>query len=452
MKNFLSCKKRCSLYFIGVGGVSMSGLALYSLSQGFLVSGSDITKSETTQKLEEKGVKVYYGHSASNVENCDVVIYTSAIANDNEELLTAKKLGKVVFERTEFLAKILSEYQFVIAVSGCHGKTTVTAMLTHIFSLAKKSVTSFIGGYDTVFSNFTLGGDKTYCICEACEFKRNFLALKPTVAVVTNIDNDHLDCYNSLEDIKKAFSDFTFDKITIFNADDQNSRYNFSGATITFGIDEPSQIRAVHLKANAGYYSFTVSEYGVKKIRLNLKIQGKHNVYNALSAIAVARYYGIEYKHIKKAIENFTGVLRRGEVLGVLNGVKFLADYAHHPNEINAVLSGVDISETAIIFQPHTFSRTKHLKNDFIKSLQNFDVAVYETFSARENYDAEGSAYSLYDGLKKINPFAEYLPDKRSLIAYLNKKIKNKKQIIFLGAGDIYFIAKEYLLTIYKTD
>ena len=451
MKVNLTQLKNKRVHFIGVGGVSMSALALYVIKAGYTVSGSDISANDFTLSLENLGAKIYYGHLAENVENADVIVYSSAIDKANPELLRAKELGVKIYERSAFLSLLLKRYDNVIGISGCHGKTTVTAMLTHIFVTAKKQVTSFIGGQDAVYGNFLHGDSNEFCICEACEFKKNFLRLNPTLAVVTNVDSDHLDTYPSLEEIKKAYQEFATGKVTLYNADDVNSRYLFSGACFTFGIQENAQIRGVNLKCDAGYYSFSVSEYGVKRVRIRLKIQGLHNVYNSLTAIAVARYYGVNYRYIKKALENFTGVKRRGETLAVINGVKYVADYAHHPSEIMATLKGVDKNETAIVFQPHTFSRTKALKKEFVNALKEFDVAIYKTFPARENFDAEGSAYSLYGELKKENFSTEYLPDERTLTVYLNGKSKTKKQILFLGAGDLYSVAQKYLSKKYKT-
>ena len=205
MKVNLTQLKNKRVHFIGVGGVSMSALALYVIKAGYTVSGSDISANDFTLSLENLGAKIYYGHLAENVENAVVIVYSSAIDKANPELLRAKELGVKIYERSAFLSLLLKRYDNVIGISGCHGKTTVTAMLTHIFVTAKKQVTSFIGGQDAVYGNFLHGDSNEFCICEACEFKKNFLRLNPTFAVVTNVDSDHLDTYSSLEEIKKAY-------------------------------------------------------------------------------------------------------------------------------------------------------------------------------------------------------------------------------------------------------
>ena len=437
MKSRVILKNNSKIHFIGIGGANMSALATYCKNVGMVVSGSDILDGQTVKNLQNDGITVFIGHDRKNAHGADIIVYNSAISEDNPEYQFALDHQKPLLKRSELLSLIEKKHNFSIAVSGCHGKTTATSMLAHIFIKANKHPTCFIGGEDKTFGNFVMG-DGVF-ITEACEFKKNFLTLSPDIAVVLNIDNDHLDCYGNMEQLKKAYKKFCSNKISVINADDKNA-VSISGAcSITYGITEPATFRAKNIVEEKGL-KFSLYVNGVYKSIIRLKVSGKHNVYNALAAIACAMEYGISLGIIKRALSSFTGVYRRQEILGEINGCIIEADYAHHPKEIQSVANQDDL----VVFQPHTYSRTKILISDFTLALKNNQTIILPTYPAREEYDVEGSGYALYQSLQSVGADSTYADNNEMLFKTLDSKTKHYKRILFLGAGDIYFIAKKY--------
>lgn len=444
MKNFSLIGQLSSVYFIGIGGISMSAMAKYLANIGVLVSGSDKELNSQVISLKKSGVKVYKKFGKTAIDKSDMVVYTSAISEDNLELKYAKKTGKNIYKRSEFLAEILKDFSNSIAVSGSHGKTTATSMLSHVLIKANLRPTCFIGGLDKKLSNFYMG-EKGFAVIEACEYKKNFLDLKPTVSVILNMDNDHLDSYANMDDMVIAFNVFSKNTVSFVNADDVYCKNLSLNTSITFGIRESASYTAKYILGKDGFYSFTAYAYGVKKGRINLKVFGKHNVYNALSVIAVADYLRVPFKVIKSGIESFLGVSRRMEHMGIRNKIPYFCDYAHHPTEIKAVLSELKDDKTLIVFQPHTYSRTRILMNDFISALKNGQrVIIYKTYPAREKFDEKGSAYTLYKNLLGAKVNVSYADKKDELIQKIDA-LKNVDKVLVLGAGDIYEITKEIL-------
>ena len=429
------------IHFIGIGGISMSGLALYLKERGYTVSGSDVSENEQVCRLENYGVKIYIGHREENVEGAELVVFNSAISPDNCELLAAARKAVPLVSRVELLAEIMRGFPYSIGVAGSHGKTTATAMCMHALFNSCENVTAHIGGEDARFGNFYSGGDKFF-VTEACEFKKNFLKLEPSVAILLNCDKDHLDCYEDEEELNAAFVNFaTRAKTRIVNADDAVAA-RVSDA-ITFALnDRTADFVAEDLRSHAGKYAFTVSERGEKGVRIRLNVYGKHNVYNALAAFAVGRYYRFEPRLLAQGLEQFTGILRRFERLGKFAGAEFIADYAHHPREITAVLASareVCAGRLFVVFQPHTYSRTKLLFDDFLKVLCDVEnLVVYKTYAAREYFDSAGSAYTLAQNL----PNALYAESIKELQFYLKPVLSPGDMVLFLGAGDIYCAAK----------
>lgn len=424
----------------------MSGLAKYCAIKGHNVSGSDANFSPDCEDLKNTTIKLYPSHKKENVKGSNLVVYTSAIKKDNEELLSATAKGIKVVKRSELLGEIMKKHKNSVAVAGSHGKTTTTAMITHVFFEAGSDPLAFIGGYDAKFSNFRYGKSE-FCVSEACEYRKNFLDLYPKIAVVLNIDNDHLDSYGDMAGLKSAFQTFVYNKVAIISADDNNCKDITSITSITFGIKTFADYMAKHIKKEKCGYSFTVYEHNRNMGRINLKINGKHNIHNALATVAVADYFNIPFNVIKKSLENFSGVKRRNEFIGKKNNLFYFCDYAHHPKEIGAILECYksDLKKTIVVFQPHTYSRTRLLMEDFIGVLfLTNTLIVYKTYSAREEYDREGSAEKLYDNLKKRgkkNIF--YAENKDELIKLTERFGRGKTEILFIGAGDIYFIAKQ---------
>ena len=419
----------------------MSGLAKFCLTQGKTVSGSDKVVSNVIRKLASLGASVYSGHSESNVIGAELVVYSSAIDESNPELNYAVKHKIPIVKRSELLGEILALHKRTIGISGSHGKTTVTAMISEIFIAADFNPTVFLGGERKTFGNFRLGGN-AFAIAEACEYKRNFLDMRCDISVVLNVDHDHVDTYKTIDDAVSAFSAFTKNTFCILNADDDNARRIFDACTVTFGIKNLAAYRAKYI-SNAECRAFTVYAYGKKLGRIKLKIAGEHNVYNALAAITVATECGVPFKIIQKTLGEFDGVKRRNEYLGEFMGVACYADYAHHPTEISALLKDKTV-KTLAVFQPHTYSRTAALKDDFISALRLADgIIIYKTYPAREKFKKSGDGKTLYykireTGVKDLS----YADSQVALKTELKARVASYDKIIFIGAGDIYSIAK----------
>ena len=423
------------LHFIGIGGIGMSALAQYAYACGKKVSGSDSVFNDQVKKLTAMGIRVATGHTRQNARGADVVIYSSAIPEDNPELQFARDNKKIILKRAEFLRCVEQAHKFSAAVSGCHGKTTTTAMLAHMYLCAKKSATCMIGGEDATLGNFTYGKD--LFLTEACEYKKNFLYLTPNLAIVLNIDNDHLDCYKDMEELTEAYREFAAHGIGIINADDANALKAAGANSVSFGIKNKAMYGAVNLeKDEENRYAFTVTEYGIKKARLQLNVAGKHNVTNALAAIAAGRNSGLSMEECVRGAEAFKGAKRRNEPIGTVGGVKVIADYAHHPKEIEETLTSA--KNPLVVFQPHTYTRTKILMGDFVRVLREYATVIYPTYAAREKYDFAGSAYALYTALKKGGADTAYAENTGRLLEKLKENAGKFSEIYILGAGDLY--------------
>ncbi|MGN0818521.1 MAG: UDP-N-acetylmuramate--L-alanine ligase [Candidatus Coproplasma sp.] len=426
----------CGYYFIGIGGVSMSALAKMLVLSGARVAGSDIMPNEYTAELEKMGAVVEYGEETEKIARYGTVVYSDAIRENDARLKEAIRLRKTIIPRGEFLRQISVNYGKVIAVAGCHGKTTCTSMLAHIFACAEKKFTCHIGGSDLRFSNCYCGGEDFF-ITEACEYNKNFLRLKPDVAVVLNSDADHLECYGTVKNLKEAYVDFAESaKISVCLYGDVEIK-----DAVTFGFDGRARYYARNIIGNGGKYTFTLYEGCDRLGKIPLNVYGKHNVLNALAAAAAARSLGIDFDKISDGLRDFSGVKRRFERMGTFNGADIIADYAHHPNEIKATLrtaSQITKGNLYVVFQPHTYSRTKNMFADFVKTLSPIkNLLIYKTFAAREYYDDGGSALKLSQAIKK----SRYADGARDVVNFL-RGATSGDLILFLGAGDIYYIAR----------
>ncbi len=447
MKDLSNIKK---IHFIGIGGISMSALAKYSLCCMKKVSGSDKSDSDTVLELVKLGALIKIPSSDIESIKPDLVVYSSAIGEENLEILTAKRLNIPIIKRSEFLGLILQEFKKSICVCGCHGKTTVTAMLTHVFMRDKSVPTAFIGGNDSQFKNFFFG-EKDLVIAEACEYKKNFLDMFPNTVVCTNIDLDHLDSYCGIQDIIKTFETFMKNRQTVVNADDLFSGTLLKTASISFGIKK-GNVRATKIIPTVSGNSFSVLYNGKDLGRVEINQKGLFNIYNALAVIACAILYKIDFILIKEALEEFSGVERRMEYLGDLGKSLAFADYAHHPKEIRETLTAFCDNKTLVVFQPHTYSRTKGLMENFSRSLfLPKKVIIYKTYPAREEYDEKGDAVTLYKRLKKDRRSVYYCDNEYKLLSLIKKKGRRFNKIIFIGAGDIYNIAKNIIKKENKT-
>ncbi len=434
-----------SFYFIGIGGVSMSALAKYLLVLGKRVGGSDVSANEYTDELTALGVETFFANGADEIENYDFVVYTDAINENDLRLKRALELSKPAMSRGPFLYEVSKRFKTVIGVSGCHGKTTCCSMLAHIFAAAGKAFAAHIGGKDLTYSNFYCSG-YDYFITEACEYKKNFLYLKPSVAIILNSGADHVECYGSEEALKAAYLEFAS------GAESTVALYgDLSGLNaVSFGLDKSADYSAVNVRTENGITSFTVCEKGEKYEGFKLKVCGKHNVLNALAAAAAARATGISFDCIKAGLSSFTGVERRFEKLDEIGGVKYYADYAHHPDELRASLKTVrkiNGGRLFVVFQPHTYSRTKLLFKQFIAALSPLEnLLIYKTFAAREYFDDSGSALTLSQSIKG----SRYGDCEEDICDFISSAEKGDT-VLFLGAGDIYFIAKRLCASAWHT-
>lgn len=413
----------------------MSALAKFLLLKGSTVAGSDNSDSVYVRDLIADGADIKVGSAAGSIKDYEVIVYTDAINENNLQLCEARKLNKEILSRGQLLTEVSRDFDKVIAVSGCHGKTTVTSMLAHIFSAAKKGICAHIGGRDASFSNFYYCGN-SYFLTEACEYKQNFLLLKPDIAVVLNTDPDHLECYGSAENLRLAYTRFAGSaEISVLPYGDLKI------CGVTFGYAKEADYSVGNINENSGKYGFCVYEKGKNIGEISLNVYGRHNILNALAATAAARAAGIAFEDIKNGLASFKGVERRFEHIGNVNGAEIIADYAHHPDEIAAAIStaqSIAKGKLSVVFQPHTYSRTKNLFNDFVKTLSPLEnLLIYRTFAAREYFNDEGSALTLSQHIKN----SRYGDAPEDLEDFISSACPGDI-ILVLGAGDIYDLAK----------
>lgn len=423
----------------------MSALAKFCATLGYSVSGSDALRGEQTRDLYSYGIKTYGGSEKErkDLRLADLVVYTDAIPPTDEEFMQAKALKKKLLSRADLLALVCGEFSNVISVAGSHGKTTCTAMTAHVLRGLSVPFTAHIGGEDVELGNFHYTG-KEYLVTEACEYKKNILKIRSNRAIVLNIDEDHMECYNGAEDLISTFQTYCQQAKNAFVCAD-DPRCLLLGNYTTFGIHSPlSDYRAVDIRSNGEKYSFTIEEYGKPSCRIRLNAIGKCAVYNALAGYCAVRSYGFDGKMIAKGLSAFRAVKRRFEKIGVFQGASFVCDYAHHPREIASTLQtakSVCKGKLFVVFQPHTYSRTKLLMEDFVNTLGKIEeLMIYKTFPAREVYDAEGSAEALSKRLGAL-----YAENAYVLKTWLKMTVKDGDMVLFLGAGDVYYVA-QYLL------
>lgn len=448
MKDRILSDKVKKVHFTGVLGVSNSALVKHLLNKNYAVCGSDNDKNGDFLALNQLGAKVSYRHSARKVNGADLLVYSSAVSDKNSEIRYAKNKGIPIVKRSELLGEILSDYKSVIAVSGCHGKTTATAMIADMLILAGNRPTVFVGGETVAFGNY-LYGECDFALAEACEYRKNFLDIKPTVSVVLNIDNDHLDSYKDKNDLIATFEQFISGSVAVINVDDEYAKKLKTSSAITYGILNNAVITATNIKKGEIGYSFTARAYGRALGKITLPVFGEHNIYNALATLAVAEQFKVPFSIVKQALENFKGVYRRNEYLGEFNGAKCFADYAHHPNEIIATLKafGENFDDYAVVFQPHTYSRTKYLLEDFVNSLKKVkSLAIYKTYAAREKLDKSASEKTLCERIKSVsNQTVCVLENEKDLEKIMLEFSKKHRAILFLGAGNIYHLVKKLI-------
>lgn len=450
MPNIDIIKKYKVIHMIGIGGVSMSGIAAILKNFGFTVTGSDRTNSESVQSLIKKGIKVTIGHNLEDVSKSDAVVFSAAIKQDDPEMLEARRLNIPTIERADFLGALTRCFKDTICISGTHGKTTTTSMVSLCFLEAMQDPSIQVGAFlKAIDGNYRVGNSEHFII-EACEYVESFLKFSPKTEIILNIDNDHLDYFKTFENIKNAFVKYVKllpdNGILIVNGDDKNCldlpQYT-KAKTITYGIsNKNTDFFAVNIVFdNDGFAEFDVYSHDEFFERIKLSVPGMHNVLNALSCIALCTEYGIDKKDIKSALLKFTGANRRFEFKGKVNGASIYDDYGHHPTEIVATaksLMNKKYSKSWVVFQPHTYSRTKNLLNDFAKALLNFDnIIVLDIYAARENNTYGISSEDLVNKIKSLGKDAKYIPDFDTCVKYLKENVKENDIVMTLGAGTV---------------
>jgi len=443
------------IHFIGIGGIGMSGIASILAEQGCAVSGSDIKESPVTRKLSGKGVKVFIGHSPLHLEDKDTVVYSSAIKEDNPELLAARKNGLLILRRAQALAHLMRD-KTCIAVSGAHGKTTTTALANHLLREAGLCPTAAIGGIARdLDDNCCFGRESRFFVAEADESDGTFLYYHPEYPIVTNIDREHLDYYQSWEDIIAAYRKFisnSKDNGCLFCCgDDQALREitrDYKKRIMYFGLSDKNDFYPADITLNEFSSFFTCCYRGKTLGKITLPLAGEHNISNCLSVIALGHELRIPQKIIQSALASFQGTERRFQLKGEFSGIKVIDDYGHHPAEIKAVLAAarnVRHRRLIVVFQPHRFSRTKFLFEEFVMSFAGVDTLILTDIYAASEKPIEGvSAESLCAGIKKksLEIEAVYLK-KENITEYLLKSITAGDLIITLGAGDIGKLSDE---------
>lgn len=460
MENFsLKNLKNKVVHFVGIGGISMSALALMLKRNGVTVQGSNECENDEVKRLQKRGVKVFVGHSKQHLQNVDAVVYSSAIGDDNEELVYARECGILILKRAELLGLIASGYKYVISVAGSHGKTTASAMIAEMFIKVGLKPTVHLGGVLNSLNTNCVIGNKRYFITESCEYKDNYLHLKPDMSIILNIDADHLDYFKTLDGVKESFFKFANNTkvggVNVVCADDENSKELLSLENVlTFGFDKNANIRAVKVREyKPCYYSFDVCFSGYRLGNVKLNIMGRHNVYNALAVIMVAIAFEIDFCDAKKAIENFSGVKRRCQKICERKGVSIFHDYAHHPKQIDEMVKlgkrmvAKNGGRVIVVFEPHTYSRTKFLIDEFSRSLAGADrVFLLPVYSARENPVMGYDSLKLADETKKHNACVEYLESYDDAFRRVCEDARKGDVVLILGAGTIVGLADMFLI------
>lgn len=446
------------IYFIGIGGISMSGLAEILASRGHQVSGTDVKETAVTKHLQSLGIHINFEHRAENItDDITLVVYTAAIHDDNPELRAAHEKGIRIMDRAHLLGQIMDEYHDSVAVSGTHGKTTTTSMVSEILLAAEKDPTITVGGIlPTIGSNLRIG-NSPYFVAEACEYFDSFLQFNPFIAIILNVESDHLDYFKTLENIRRSFHAFAQrvpDKgLLVISEKIDHVEELTDGLTChveTFGLSEKANWRAENIVHEAnGRNSFDVYHNGEFFTTIHLHIPGEHNITNALAAIGASAFLGAAPEDCVKGLHHYTGTERRFQLKGKKDGITVIDDYAHHPTEIKAALAAaqnVQHNTTWCVFQPHTFSRTHFLFDEFGEAFGDADeIIIADIFAARETDDGTVSAAQLADRIAQTGKSARYVGDFAAIEAYLREHCKSGDLLMTVGAGDVYKIGENFL-------
>lgn len=447
--HLLDNKKR--IHFIGIGGSGMCPLAEILMSEGFEIQGSDMNEGETLDKIKGYGIPVFMGHKAENIDGAELVVYSAAVKKDNPERAEAKKRGIPCIERSVMLGIVCRRYNRSIAISGTHGKTSTTGMLTQVLIGSGFDPSAIIGGKLPFIGGNSYVGESDIIVCEACEYVDTFLELTPYISVILNIDADHLDYFKNLDNIKKSFNQFAKQTTgpLILNGDDENTMdavKDIKAVKITYGFKETNDYYAANISEDKGVHeTFDIMKRGEKLCTVKLMVPGKHNIYNALATAATAHYLGATAKDISENLEKFGGVHRRFEILGTPGDITVADDFAHHPTELTATLNAameMGFNKVWAIFQPHTFSRTAMLLDDFAEALKIPDEAIIsEILPVRET-----NTYNIYStDLGAKVPGSKCIDTFEDITDYVCENAQSGDLILTMGGGNVYMCANMIL-------
>lgn len=433
-----------NIFFIGIGGIHMSSLAHIAHLAGYNVSGSDKVCSSVTKKLEKEGIKIIYKHKYESPANCDIVVYTVAIAPDNPEYVYAREHNIPCVSRADFLGWIMSPYKNRIGISGAHGKSTCTSMLARAFIAANADPTVVSGAETEELGGAYRIGGRESIIFEACEYMDNFLCFVPSASVILNVEYDHSDYFKDIAQTRRSFTSYAnlaAGGIAVINADDVNTRIikpDIKVKTVSFGIDSPADYTAAEIREQNGFFAFDIFCRGKKAAHIDLSVPGRHNIYNALASFSVCDSLGLDRDKCAKALSTFTGAKRRMEKIGTLNGAPVYDDYAHHPTEITASLKSARAltkGRVYCVFQSHTYSRTHELFDGFASSLSLADrVVVADIYAARETNVSGVTPQRL---AAAIGEKAVYGGPFEAIAKRVEEEISENDLLVIMGAGDI---------------
>lgn len=451
-------KKPIHIHFIGIGGISMSGLAEILLKENFTISGSDAKSSDIVDNLIAMGAMVTIGQCAENItDDIDLVVYTAAVHADNPEFAACKAKNIPMLTRAQLLGQIMSNYKYSVAVAGTHGKTTTTSMLSQIFIEADTDPTISVGGIlDSIGGNVRVG-KSDYFVTEACEYTNSYHAFYPYISIILNVDADHLDFFSGIDEIIESFHTFAAnlpDNGTLVVNGDMDCLSRITNglhcSILTFGMADTNRYYPTNIQADEkGHMNYTLMVDGIAQERIHLNIGGLHNITNSLASIAVADLLGIDREYSLSGLACFGGAHRRFELKGSLGNVTVIDDYAHHPTEIKATLTTAmhtPHNELWVVFQPHTYTRTKALFEEFADALKDFDhVIVIDIYAAREMDTGLVHARDLAERIRQYGTDAKYFSSFDAVENYLLKNCKKNDLLITMGAGDVYLIGEELL-------
>ena len=447
------------IHCIGIGGIGLSAIAEILLSRGYEVSGSDMKESAETVRLASKGARVFIGHRAENADEADLLVFSAAVGHDNPEMKRAEERGIPILSRAQMLGLLMQEYENSIAVSGTHGKTTTTSMVSLILDRAKLEPTILVGGNLAEIGGNVKVGHSRYFITEACEYMDSFLSLKPKIEIILNIDSDHLDYFKDIDHIVSSFDKFAqlvpaSGTIIAYDANPfVNQVIRNLDNVVTFGLSENCDYYAANIQFNEeGMPAFDVCHDGQLLSRVQLAVPGEHNILNALAAFTCACALGVEPQLTKETLEHYHGTQRRFDIVGTTaKGVKIVDDYAHHPTEIKATLSAsenVPHNKLWCIFQPHTYTRTIALFDEFAEAFEKADKLILaEIYAAREKNIYKISSAQLAEKIKETHPHKEvlFMEDFAAIADYVDDQAQPGDMVITMGAGDIYKVGEMLL-------